>query len=225
MAGVAATSARYVLPLDSDDLLGPGSIKALADALDADPGAAVAWGDLELFRSTGERVRARGPETLDPWLITYVNELPLTALFRRDWLDRTGGFRIREGYEDWDHWMALAELGCRGIHLNRVVERHREHGGRRWSQDFAKHERALRVLRERHAALFTARPQNLPRSKAPWRQKLLLPAIERAGFLSPSNQYRLAHLVSHPLRFARVQMRRLDAVRALWRPRTTRTAS
>jgi len=223
MAGVAASRAPYVLPLDADDLLGPGSVTALADALDAHPDAGVAWGDVELFRLRGARIVARGPEALDPWLITYVNEMPLSALFRRAVLLQAGGYQLREGYEDWDLWMALAERGVRGIHVRQVVERHREHGARRWSQDFSRHQRALTVLRERHHDLFAARETNRRRTPAPWRQKLLLPAIEAAGFMSATTKYRLAHLVSHPLRFSRQQLQRLGAVRSSPRPRTTHT--
>src|SRR5436305_7745211 len=40
-AGLAATSAPYVFPLDADDLAEPDALPALADALDADPEAAV----------------------------------------------------------------------------------------------------------------------------------------------------------------------------------------
>ncbi len=225
MAGVAATHAPYVLPLDADDLLAPGSLAALANELDRAPAVDVAWGDFELFTPQGGRVIARSPAALDPWLITYMNELPLCAMFRRDALLRAGGWQIREGYEDWDLWMALAERGCQGIRIDQVVERHREHGARRWSQDFARHERSLAVLRERHATLFAARAANRRHSTTAWWQKLLLPMIERAGFLSTDNRYRLAHLVSHPLRFSRVQLQRRAAVRSSPPPRTTHTAS
>src|SRR5207248_2059881 len=46
MSGVESTTAPYVLPLDADDALAPGSLATLADALDADPGAVMAWGDV-----------------------------------------------------------------------------------------------------------------------------------------------------------------------------------
>src|SRR5262249_25878366 len=49
MAGVAATSAPFVFRLDSDDLLEPGALDALAAALEAHPDAAAAWGDLQTF--------------------------------------------------------------------------------------------------------------------------------------------------------------------------------
>src|SRR5258708_14319122 len=84
MAGVAASQAPYVLPLDADDLLGPGSVAALADALDTHPEAGVAWGDHELFRPSGARLLARRPGAPHPWLVTYVDELTLSSPFRPD---------------------------------------------------------------------------------------------------------------------------------------------
>src|SRR5260370_40284788 len=50
MAGVAASQAPYALPLDADDLLGPGSLAALAAALATQPDAAAASRDPALFR-------------------------------------------------------------------------------------------------------------------------------------------------------------------------------
>src|SRR2546429_4859718 len=101
MAGVVASQAPYVLPLDADDLLGPGSVRALADALDAHPEAGVAWGDLELFRPNGARLFDRGPDPLDPRLIPFVHELPLSALFRREVLLQARGYPLPRGLQGW----------------------------------------------------------------------------------------------------------------------------
>src|SRR5919198_2403170 len=175
MAGVRSTQARYVLPLDADDVLTPGSIEVLADALDANREAAAAWGDTEVF---GEAVaRGRKARVLDPWAITYVNEIPARALIRRDALVEAGGWQLGSGYEDWDLWLAFAERGWRGIHVGRVTSRYRLHGSRRWAADFAQHEDAVARLRDRHPELFARRRANWRRSKAPWRLKLLLPLI------------------------------------------------
>src|SRR5690242_16161291 len=90
MAGVAATSAPYLSALDADDLEAPGALAELADALDADRTAVVAWGDVQNFGDNAVMRRlARG---LDPWLITYVNELPADAMVRREALLEAGGW-------------------------------------------------------------------------------------------------------------------------------------
>src|SRR5260221_9786491 len=65
MAGVAATTAPYVFPLDADDVVLPGALTTLADALDADPGAVAAWGDTWFFGDVEVTVRSAAP--IHPW--------------------------------------------------------------------------------------------------------------------------------------------------------------
>lgn len=142
MAGVAATEAPYVYPLDSDDLLEPGALGDLADALDtAGEHAAFAWGDYEIFGDYDGRYRA--PSRFLPWSLTYVNQYPVCSLIRRDALLRAGGWQWR-AYEDWDLWLRFAELGLGGVHVDRVVYRRRLHGS----------SRLLQGARRRHADLY-----------------------------------------------------------------------
>src|SRR5439155_7701584 len=49
MNGLRATSAPYVIPFSSDDILVGGATTVLADALDNHPDAAVAYGDMHIF--------------------------------------------------------------------------------------------------------------------------------------------------------------------------------
>jgi len=115
MTGVEATKARYVFPLDADDLAMPGVLAAMADLLDADPGADVCFGDYLEF-GEHELVRAV-PESFDPYRLSYTNEYPVSAMYRRSTLEEVGGWSLRAGYEDWDLYMSLAERGVRGLHL------------------------------------------------------------------------------------------------------------
>ncbi len=128
MAGVAATSAPYVFPLDADDAVVPGALAALADALDAAPDAALAWGDIQVWGEVeAELAVAR---SLDPWLLTYLNDVPVASLLRRTALEDAGGWSMGSGYEDWDLWLALAERGYAGIHVRRPTLRYRRRRGR-----------------------------------------------------------------------------------------------
>ena len=58
--GLAETSARFVYPLDADDLALPGVLARMADALDADPGAAACVGDIIEFGEVRTRARDTG---------------------------------------------------------------------------------------------------------------------------------------------------------------------
>ena len=173
MTGMRATSAPYVLPLDADDLAVPGALSLMADRLDANPEADVCFGDYLEF---GEHLLVRAvPETLDPYRVTYANEYPATAMFRRTALEAAGGWRFRDAHEDWDLWMALAERGSVGIHFGNdlLTYRHRIHAGRRGDRLRAHHREFYARLREHHPRLFSQVAENRRRSTlGPLRRRL-----------------------------------------------------
>jgi len=194
MAGVRRTNARYVFPLDADDVLLPGTLAVLADALDRDPVAVAAWGNYVTFGIAS--VVYETAEELDPWAITYVNELPASSLFRRAALEAVGGWPNTGEYEDWELWMALAERGLHGIHVPQVVYRHRLHGDRRQRRARARHAAHYATMARRHGELFRARSENRRTSRARWR-KVLFPVIMRLP-LHGYDRYRLCSYVAQP---------------------------
>lgn len=198
-AGVAATTAPYVFPLDADDLLFPGALTTLADVLDADPRTAVAWGTALPFGGglPGDRRTCLKVRALDPWRITYLNEIPGAALVRRSALQEAGGWRDGTGYEDWDLWMALAERGHGGRGLDVPVQRYRLGDARRWSTAHRAHGSVYDELRRSHSDLFARRRVTWRQSPAPWTAKLALPLLEALP-LSRRDRWRAAHLLLHP---------------------------
>jgi glycosyltransferase involved in cell wall biosynthesis len=212
MTGVAATEAPYVFPLDADDLVVPGALTALADVLDATPGAAVAWGDLQLFGAFELHVPA--PDALDPWLITYLSEIPGTSMLRRTALAEVGGWSLARGYEDWDLWLALAEHGWEGVRVERDVLRVRQGAARLNARWLDQHSDFVEELRRRHTALYARRGENRRTSRAPLRAKLLFPAIERLP-LSAYDRFRLTRFVRDPVQMlAARRSRRAAAARS-----------
>lgn len=183
MTGLAATGARFVLPLDADDCLIPGALSAMADALDADPKAAACFGDYLEF-GDWELVRAV-PESLDPYRIAYTNEYPVTSLFRREVLEDLDGWR-RPGelisYEDWLLWMKLAGRGARVVHLGpgRLTYRRRLHAGQRARMldiGKAQHRQIYRQLRQANPELFANLREHRRRSTLSPVRKLLYPLV------------------------------------------------
>jgi len=176
-----ATSAPYVFPLDSDDLAMPGVLGRMADRLDADPGAVVCFGDYEEFGDS-ELTRAV-PERIDPFRIAYVNELPVSSLFRRSLLEELGGWSAggfsERSHEDWNLWMAIAERGDRGVYLGPgdVVYRRRMHQGRLLSSNREQHPRLYRVLKATHPRLFEALPRHRRASDMSPVRKRLYPFV------------------------------------------------
>jgi glycosyltransferase involved in cell wall biosynthesis len=176
MAGLRATDARYVFPLDADDRLLPGALRRLREALERNPRAAAAWGSTRHFGSL--QFIQRSVPSLDPWHVSYQNRLPLSALYRRDVLVGAGGWQLEGGYEDWDLWMTLAERGFEGIGLPDITGEYRVRPGRRLSDSSSRHAERCGRLRDRHPRLFAQRRVNRRSSQAPRALKLTLPAID-----------------------------------------------
>lgn len=197
MAGVAATWARYVHPLDADDRLAPGALTLLADALDADSRAAATWGDLMTFGAL-ETFFPKG-RGLDSWRITFLNEITGTAMLRRDALLAVGGWDMGSGYEDWDLWMKLAERGYRGVHVPEVTLHYRQHATPRMYEQSVRrrHDELVAGLRGRHLELFAARRANRRRSPSPWTVKALFTAINAIPGLSALRRQQLCVLARH----------------------------
>jgi glycosyltransferase involved in cell wall biosynthesis len=178
MAGVSATAAPYVYNLDADDLAAPDALATMAGRLDADPEAAVCYGD---YREFGDLELIRlVPETIDPYRLAYTNEYPVTAMFRRDALLDAGGWRhLGAGYEDWGLWMELAERGCRGVHAGPgVVTFHKRlHGQRMLGSAKAEHRALYHALRREHPRLFADIGVHRQHSSLSPTRKLLYPLV------------------------------------------------
>lgn len=175
MSGVQATRSDYIFCLDADDRLLPGVLGELAATLDQEPDLALVWGDYQLF---GEHNwRQETAPLLDPWQISYQNDIPASILLRRSALLQAGGWELRGGYEDWDMLMSLAEHDQRGRRVPIVAYEYRQHGPRMLGDSASRHAEIYATLRARHPRLFAERRRLWRDSPAPLALKLALPLI------------------------------------------------
>jgi peptidoglycan/xylan/chitin deacetylase (PgdA/CDA1 family) len=216
MAGVAATSAPLILPLDCDDVLLPGAVAHLVALLDAHPDAVVAWGGYRRFGHE-HTVQPLAP-TLDAWQLTYMNELPATALIRREALEATPGWRLRGNYEDWDFWLTLVERGYTGVGTPSLTFGYRRVGTGMLHGAQTQHEAHYERLRSLHADLFARRRALWRRSRAPWLLRLTLPVVEQLPVSREKKRFAgsiLSHLAHR--RGLGLLVRRVREVRATQR--------
>jgi glycosyltransferase involved in cell wall biosynthesis len=171
--GLGATSARYVMPFSSDDVLIPGAADLLANALDADDDASFAWGDIETF----ELANAYRPSVplLCPWLVTFANCMPAYSLFRRTALASVGGWQVIKASEDWDLWMRFAASDHRGVYVDQPIYRYRRTSDSRFRRRGSHYEPFYAELAQRNRDLFAARSANRRASAAPIALKLTVP--------------------------------------------------
>ena len=178
-AGTAAATTPYVFILNSDDLAEPGALAALADALDADPGADFAFGWIHFFGDVD--FVARQPDW-NPWILLHSNRWAISSLYRRDALDAVGGVPEGTAYEDWDLLLGLAEQDRRGLLVPRVVLHYRQHGIARRNRGAQRDlRRQYATLRARHAPLFAREPELRRRWPVPLRTRLAYRASVARG--------------------------------------------
>ena len=178
--GLAVTTAPFVLPLDSDDLLVAGVLARLADHLEANPEAVASYGDLQEFGTRSQRLTF--PLALDAYRVAYRNDYPMSSLFRREALDAVGAWQDvggMVGYEDWNLWMTLAEGGTVALHAGPdvLVTRRRLHGPRMLGDSVHRHRRLYAELRRTHPRLFMEIGEHRRRSTLSRPLRLVYPLL------------------------------------------------
>jgi glycosyltransferase involved in cell wall biosynthesis len=109
-SGIAAAQGRYILPLDADDRIGPHYISLATAALECSPNLGIVYCRAEKF---GEEAGQWLLPRFSRWRMALGNVIFCSAVYRRvDW-QAVGGYdeTLRRGWEDWDFWLSLLELG------------------------------------------------------------------------------------------------------------------
>ncbi len=111
-SGIAEAKGRYILPLDADDRIGPAYIGQAVSALDATPDLGIVYCRAEKF---GAETGPWKLPSFSRWRMGLGNIIFCSAIYRREDWSRVGGYdeSLRRGWEDWDFWLSLLELGRR----------------------------------------------------------------------------------------------------------------
>ncbi len=151
-SGMRRASSTYLMPLDADDRLPPGTIQALVAALEADPGAGYAYGTMRHFGDwTGE---VSFPD-FDPFRLLYRGIVGWVGLLRRRTWEEVGGYDTElGGMEDWNLTLAALERGWHGRRLDRVVLEYRKHDWSGVERDRARHRELFERMKARHPDLY-----------------------------------------------------------------------
>jgi len=139
-AGLQACRAPYIARMDADDRAHPQRLALQVEHLEQHPETAVVGCLVEAFPK-GE-VRG-GFQVYLEWLNSLVSdeqirreffvESPLahpSVVFRREWVERAGGYQERGWPEDYDLWLRLYLAGARFAKVPRVLLQWRESPGR-----------------------------------------------------------------------------------------------
>jgi glycosyltransferase involved in cell wall biosynthesis len=154
---------EYVLPLDADDRIAAAHLEKTTAVLDAGPEVGIVDCEADLC---GE---ASGPWLRPPFSMPELllgNTIAPCSLFRRADFERTRGYDpgMRDGWEDFDLWLSILELGRSVARVPDTLLHYRVRRGsrsdlmgrRRWPA-------AYRRLLWNHPALYARHPTILPR--------------------------------------------------------------
>jgi glycosyltransferase involved in cell wall biosynthesis len=155
-AGLAEVQTPYVLVLDADDRLLPGTLDALRAPLADDPRLGFAYGRMRFFGDWEGELRF---PAYDPYQLLYRHTIGLSALARREVFEETGGFDPDfERFEDWELWVNALAHGWQGQQVDAPTVEYRRHPGTKHSRDRPGYRSAFKQLRAKHAALYADPP-------------------------------------------------------------------
>lgn len=120
--GLRHAKGKYIIYLDADDMLAPNALEVLSTELDKDQGIHIAYGHLDLINDDGTNQRRNanknGNDLFPPaefsWRgqLSHLNQLPYASMMRREVLENSGGYRVRDSRnEDASFWARVTSYG------------------------------------------------------------------------------------------------------------------
>lgn len=134
--GIRNARGKYIVCLDSDDLIDSTYLEKAVILLESQPGTSVATCDMQMF---GKKTDSFVYSGVDP--IDLINDNPVitAATFRREVWEKTGGYKKDIGYEDWEFWVSVAEQGFEFAHIPEKLFLYRTAEVSRYVEDLLKH--------------------------------------------------------------------------------------
>tara|TARA_R110000868_G_scaffold14457_5_gene67376 strand:- start:28396 stop:29235 length:840 start_codon:yes stop_codon:yes gene_type:complete len=119
--GIAKSAGKYILPLDSDNLVVKDFAKIAIAILDSNSEIGVVHGHAEYF---GNKTGLWKIDEFDMTKILVDNYIDACAVYKKNLWNIVGGYDENmpfQGNEDWDFWIALGIENVRFYHLNQIT--------------------------------------------------------------------------------------------------------
>lgn len=126
-AGIKASHGRYILPLDSDDLIDPSYTEKAITYLEQHPEIVLVYCKAKFF---GDRNDEWILPVFDYELLLYKNHIFCSCIYRRSDYDKTLGYNpnMLYGWEDWDFLLSLLKKDSKVYQIPEILFFYRKHG-------------------------------------------------------------------------------------------------
>jgi glycosyltransferase involved in cell wall biosynthesis len=122
---ISYSTGKYILPVDSDDLISPEYVREAVEILESNPNAKIVYCDGVFF---GDK---KGKWNLHPYSFDQLligNCIHNSAMFRRSDFDKTNGYNPELfASEEWDLWLNLLKNGGDVIKIEKDYFFYRKH--------------------------------------------------------------------------------------------------
>jgi glycosyltransferase involved in cell wall biosynthesis len=125
--GFTCAKGKYLTWTSTDNIMMPEMLEVLSKELENDSTVGLVYADRYVIDKDGKILGEFSSPEYDPFLLLHLNMINCCFLYRRDCLDRVGGYDHRFIYgEDWEYWIRISE--CFKIkHINYTLYKYRLH--------------------------------------------------------------------------------------------------
>ena len=123
--GILKAKGKYVLPLDSDNLVANDFAKEAIAILENNNEIGVVHGDAEYF---GEKSGLWKVDEFDLTKLLIGNYIDACAIYRKVLWEKVGGYAENmpfQGHEDWELWIAFGSIGVQFKYINNITFKYR----------------------------------------------------------------------------------------------------
>jgi len=159
--GIQSSKGKYVVCLDSDDVIVSTYIEACINLLETDPDSSLVTTYRTDFGVRNEEYR---PLDYNPLTLIDDNMVTTAAMFKKTAWESTPGYKPNIGYEDWEYWLTLAENGFWGRTIREPLFKYRVAMNSRFSEDKMVHWTNIKNIKKLHAG-YKARIKALIRQR------------------------------------------------------------
>jgi len=139
---------EFIVSLDGDDKIHKRFLSELYPVIKADDNIGIVYSDFERFGDYPNLVARTYDYDLDKLL--RHNYIPCCCLFRKEAWRKAGGYRNLGGWEDYDLWIAISEVGYIGKRVPKVLFSYRQLKNNRAWRSALNSRNLRRMIKEKH---------------------------------------------------------------------------